>query len=330
MIAAYNEKDVIRGKLENSLEIDYPKDRLEIVVVSDCSSDGTDEIVRSFSEKGIRLHRMAKRSGKVAGHKSALKHIECDILVFSDAATIYHKSAIKELVRRFSNPDVACVGGSLSYKNPDQSMTGRNEQTYWSYETFIRRLESRFDSLPAVSGAIYALRSEMYQDVPDHLADDLINPLYVRRLGYRSVFEPKAMCWDIATKNLGDEFAKRRRIAAQNAAGLIYMRDLLDPFKYMRFSWILISHKLLRLILPVFLMVLYICGLMLPACAIQWTIMTFLMNSFLLLSLIGFFLEHISIKNRIFSFPLYFVLSNLAILFGILEALAGKKHGTWE
>ncbi len=330
VIAAHNEGKSIRHKLENSLRSDYPKDKLEIVVVSDNSSDETDRIVESFAKDGIILHRMPKRGGKLAGHKSVLKEVKSEIVLFSDATTIYHKDAVKELVKHFVKENVGCVGGAVTYKKFENLGSGVEEQKYFSYEVAVRKMENWVDSVPVVSGAIYALRRELYPDIPDHLADDLINPLYVKKVGYRTLFEPNAKCQEISPRNIESEFKKRRRIAAQNVAGLFYMRSLLNPFRYPLFSWILFSHKVLRLALPFVYIAILISGLMLLKDILSLNLIVLTVMIIIGLFLLGKFSGIINEMKHTFSLPIYFLAFHVGIIFGVIESLFGKKYATWQ
>jgi cellulose synthase/poly-beta-1,6-N-acetylglucosamine synthase-like glycosyltransferase len=363
VIAAYNEEESIREKLENCLCLDYPREKLEIVVVSDHSSDRTDDIVRSFAGQGIRLHRMPRRGGKLAGHRSVLKEIKSDIVLFSDATTIYHKNVIKELVKHCSRKEIGCVGGAITYKELDRQgsrvhpvrnsstlpsegsdgalnsvstskgslfSNGVKEQKYFSYEVMVRKLENQVDSVPVVSGAIYAIRKELYADIPDHLADDLINPLHVRKLGYLTLFEPNAQCWEVTPRNLKGEYLKRKRIAAQNVAGLFHMRGLLNPFKYPVFSWILFSHKVLRLILPFLYVVIAITGLLFVEKWINLTSIALIIGVMVCVYLV---VRYLGISKKIInllSLPMYFVIFHIGIILGIIESFLGKKYATWQ
>lgn len=330
VIAAYNEGKSIRHKLENSLRLDYPKDKLEIVVVSDNSSDETDRIVESFTKDGVRLHRMPKRGGKLAGHKSVLKEVKSEIVVFSDATTIYHKDAVKELVKHFVRKDVGCVGGAVTYKELENCGSGVKEQKYFSYEAVIRKMENQVDSVPVVSGAIYAIRKKFYTEIPLHLADDLINPLHVKKMGYLTLFEQNAKCWEISARNIEDEFKKRKRIAAQNVAGLFYMRSLLNPFRYPLFSWILFSHKVLRLVLPFVYIAILISGIILLKDILSLNLIVLAVMIIIGLFLLGKFSGSIKEIKHVFSLLIYFLVFHVGIILGIIESLFGKKYATWQ
>jgi cellulose synthase/poly-beta-1,6-N-acetylglucosamine synthase-like glycosyltransferase len=331
IVAAFNEEKAIKSKLDNCLELDYPSDKFKIVIVSDCSSDDTDKIVKSYGGNGIQLWRMPQRSGKVSGHKDVLSRVHSDIVIFSDATTLYHPSAIRELVKNFADDRVGCVGGALQYASPSKSIPGLPEQRYWSYETFIRKLESQVESLPAVSGAIYALRPKLYADMPEYLADDLVNPLHVRMSGFLTIYEPNALCWDNTNSYLGDEFQKRKRIAAQNVSGLLYMYSLLNPFRFPAFSWILFSHKVLRLLLPFALLLLIISALFLLPVHVKFMAIFVVLLVISVLALCYDIIQRKRTKrSTIFHFILYSLVSNTAIVVGVVEALFGKKYATWQ
>jgi cellulose synthase/poly-beta-1,6-N-acetylglucosamine synthase-like glycosyltransferase len=273
---------------------------------------------------------MPRRGGKLAGHRSVLKEIKSDIVIFSDATTIYHKNVIKELVKHFSQKEIGCVGGAITYKELDRQGSRIKEQKYFSYEVMVRKLENKVDSVPVVSGAIYAIRKELYADIPDHLADDLINPLHIRKLGYLTLFEPNAQCWEVTPRNLKGEYLKRKRIAAQNAAGLFHMRVLLNPFKYPVFSWILFSHKVLRLILPFLYAAIVITGLLFVEKWINLTSIALIIGvmvcGYLVVRYLGIFKKIINLL----SLPMYFVIFHIGIILGIMESFFGKKYATWQ
>jgi cellulose synthase/poly-beta-1,6-N-acetylglucosamine synthase-like glycosyltransferase len=216
------------------------------------------------------------------------------------------------------------------YEEFNNHTTGIEEQRYSSYDLFVRDVESRIDSAPVVCGAIYAIRRGLYPDIPTHLADDLVNPLYAKKMGYRTLFEPNAKCFETSTKNLNQEFRKRKRIAAQNVAGLFYMRSLLNPFKYFIFSWILFSHKVLRLVLPFLYIAILIFGMMLIKEALSLELILLAISVVTGLFLIGKSFTIFKKRNRILSLPMYFIVFHVGIIFGIIESIYGKKYATWQ
>jgi cellulose synthase/poly-beta-1,6-N-acetylglucosamine synthase-like glycosyltransferase len=257
VIAAYNEEKNIGAKLNDILSLEYPNDKMEITVVSDSSSDGTDEIIRNFADRGVSLVRMERRSGKIAAYNKVIPETKGDILVFSDATSLLDKDSLKNLVSNFNDATVGCAGGLLMYINPKNAIVGKGEKKYWSYEKKIREYESALDSLPSVSGTLYAVRKNLYPlSMKNELADDLIIPITVRKLGYKTVFEKSAVCKDYTTISLAEEMTKRVRITLQNIRGLIDQLGILNPLRYGLFSWLVFSHKVCRLFVPLFLLLL--------------------------------------------------------------------------
>lgn len=330
IIAAYNEEQVIAKKIENSLDLEYPKEKLEIIVVSDASDDSTDEIVKKYVDRGVILHRMEKRGGKISGHHSVVSKTKGEILIFSDATGLYKKDVVRKLVANFADKRVGCVGGILRYVDPKSSMLGAGEGLYWRYEMFLRKKESMLGKLPAVSGSIYAVRKELYVDFPSDLADDLIVPLTAQKKGYFVVYEQDAVCVEETISNKKQEFAKRSRIANQNIRGILYMKDMLNVFKYRLTAFILFSHKFLRLVVPVAMILLFILTVFLAGENSFLNVLLVLQLIFYLSALAGYILEKIGQKNRILAISFYFCTTNIGLLFGVLKFILGKNEKIWQ
>lgn len=330
VIPAYNEEKSIRDKLENVLALNYPPGKIEIIVVSDASSDRTDEIVDGFRHRGVTLLRMEHRNGKIAAYRRALSHLRGEIIVFSDATSILDSEAVAKLVGNFNDSSVGCVGGLLRYVNPGKAMVGEGESQYWSYEKKIREYESHLSSLTSVSGTLYAVRKNLYPgDMKDDLADDFIVPFEVKKKGFRVVLEPEAVCVERAVHSMAEEMAKRIRITLQNIRGLLDRIEILNPFKYGVYSILVISHKLFRLLVPVFLMMLFISNAVLAFESNLFLVLLLFQGIFYLTAVIGYFTSK-KLKLKIVESVFYFCLSNLAILIGILRFVKGRKVVTWE
>ena len=330
VIPAYNEEKSIRDKLRNVLALNYPTEKIEIVVVSDASSDRTDEIVESFKPMGVKLLRMEQRNGKIAAYRKALAHLKGEILLFSDATSILDREAVTHLVGNFNDPSVGCAGGLLLYVNPKKAMVGEGESQYWSYEKKIREYESRLSSLTSVSGTLYAVRKNLYPgDMKDDLADDFIVPFEVKMKGFRVVLEPEAVCRELTVHSIPEEMAKRVRITLQNIRGLLDRLEILNPFKYGIYSVLVISHKVFRLLVPVFLLVLFVSNAVLAFESRLFLLLLFSQLFFYLAAIVGYFLNK-SVKLKVIESIFYFCLSNLAILIGIIRYFKGKRVVTWE
>lgn len=330
VVSAYNEEKNIGAKLNNLTNLDYPKDKIEIVVISDKSSDRTDEIVKGFSDEGVKLVKLHERSGKIAAYRKVLPQLKGEIIVFSDATSIIYPATISKLMRNFNDKSVGCAGGLLIYVNSKDAIVGKGEKKYWSYEKRIRDFEWRISSLPSVSGTLYAIRKELYPlDMKDYLADDLIAPFNVVKKGFRTVFEKEAVCRDYTTLDIKEEMAKRIRITVQNIRGLLEYPGILNPFKYGLFSLLVISHKLFRLLVPVFLLILFVVSVILSFYAWFFVPVTLVQIVFYALGLSGYSINK-KVKFGLGNSLFYFCLSNLAILEGIIEFLKGYKVVTWE
>jgi len=251
LVAAYNEEAVIARKLENCLQLDYPRDKLEIVVASDGSTDRTEEIVESYAARGVVLAKFP-RTGKTGMQNRVARSARGDILVFSDANALYRADAIAKLVRHFAVPSVGGVCGQLVYRARNAA-AGRSESLYWDYEKFMKLRESALSSVVGANGSIYAVRRADYVPIDDGLISDLVEPLALVRSGKRVVYEPQAISEEDPSDSYGIEFRRKVRILTRAILGLISMRELLNPLRFGIFSVQLFMHKLLRFLTPLFL-----------------------------------------------------------------------------
>ena len=251
IIAAYNEESGIERKLLNTLALDYPRDRLEIMVASDGSSDRTNDIVKSFADRGIQLLAYP-RTGKTGCQNLAAKAARGDILVFSDANAAYHPQAIRKLVRNFADREVGCAVGQLVYESSGNA-AGDCEDSYWTYEKFMKVRESQISSLIGANGSIYAVRRDAYVELDLDLISDFCEPLALVREGYRVVYEHEAVSVEEASDGFDVEFRRKVRILTRSIRGLLRMRVLLNPFRYGWFAVQLAMHKLMRFLTPLFL-----------------------------------------------------------------------------
>ncbi len=329
IIAAHNEAAVITAKLENVLGLDYPQGRLEVIVVSDASSDRTDELVAGFAGRGVRLVRQEPRGGKLAAVRRGVGVASGEILVISDATSQLEPSGLRSMAGRFADPGIGAVSGRVIFRAPGDAPIGGGEKAYWSYNSGVLEAESELASLTSVSGTYFAVRSELFpQDVPRDLAEDLVVPLAVVARGLQVVLDPGAVCFESAVASDRQEIRKRSRITVQNIRGLTWGRALLNPFRHGRFAVFLISHKLLRVLSPVLLIVMGVANVL--VWRRHWAMAAFGAGQaafYLVGLLVG------PLRLRRFG-PLnaihFFCLSNLAVAIGIVQFLGGHRAAVWD
>lgn len=324
LIAAYNEEKIIQKKIENSLAIDYPKDKLEIIVASDGSTDKTNEIVNNYKDKGVILKELP-RAGKITALNKTLPTATGEIVVLSDANTMYKEDAIKKLIRNFADESIGGVSGNVTLMS-EKATYGQGESLYGRYEKYIQKKETNLSSIIGVDGAMYAIRKNLFSTIPnDIILDDLVNGMNIAKQGYRVIYEDEAIGYeDTASSNKG-EFIRRIRVAG-GGFQIIFKNQgipsITQPFLLFQF----ISHKLFRWLTPFFLISLFITNLTLININIFYNFCLILQLLFYLFAILsGLF----KLKNKVFGIPFYFCLIHLASIIGLYRLLTGKLKVTW-
>lgn len=330
LITAFNEEAAIRQKIENTLEINYPPEMLEIVVASDGSTDRTDEIVGEFASRGVKLFRQEGRVGKTTTQNNAILHATGDIVLFSDATTEYGSDVLEHLLPPFADEAVGCVAGRLVYLDNESTNVGKGAQNYWSYETFLKTAESQACSLIGASGCLYAVRREAYEPMYAEACSDFLICTILFRKGLRSVFAADAVCYEHTNHHAGDELRMRVRVISQTFTDLWRNRDMLNPFRSGFYAIELISHKLLRYAVPLILMTLVIANSLLAASSPFYLATLVLQSSFYALAFAGWLIERSGRPSGLLAMPLYFTLANFASAVGFYKFLRGEKYERWE
>lgn len=327
IISAFNEETVIARKLENALALDYPAEDLEIMVISDGSTDETDAIVSQYSDRGVVLRRQEPQAGKSAGLTRFVPEAHGDVVVFSDANSMYEPDALRQLVQHFADPRVGYVVGHQRYTK-DSTAVSISESAYWRYETWIKQQESRLSSVVGGDGAIYAIRSELFEPLlPDDISDFTL-PLKIVANGFRGIFESKAICYEHTAANFGGEFRRKARIVNRSLRAVLRVPQVLNPFRVKLFALQLLLHKVLRWFVPFFLCGTLISNIYLAMYAEEiylWTL--FMQLGFYSLALMRF-VPFIGRQKPIF-IAYYFCLVNLAAALGILQQLFGRSVAVW-
>jgi cellulose synthase/poly-beta-1,6-N-acetylglucosamine synthase-like glycosyltransferase len=325
IISAYNEALTIREKLTNSLSLDYPGDLLQIIVVSDASDDGTDEIVREFASQGVGLRRQAERRGKTAGLNAVIPVASGEVLVFSDANAMYQHDALRMLVRNFADPQVGCVTGEARYVVGGATPSEAGEMAYWNYEMAIKRLETAVGSMVGGDGAIYAIRAGLWRALPEDAINDFLNPLQIVAAGWRAVYEPDAICYEETAGTTGREYRRRVRIVSRSWRAVFQAPAALNPFRVGLFSLSLVSHKILRWLSGIFLVLALAAPLgmndQIEAGHARMMIVATAIVAALMLT--------VPAIRRLASYALYFLVITVASLVGIAKGSVGRVSGTW-
>ncbi|MDY6989600.1 MAG: glycosyltransferase family 2 protein [Thermodesulfobacteriota bacterium] len=329
IIPAYNEAKAIERKIQNTLALQYPKDRLEILVGSDGSTDETPALMRKFAPFGVRSIDFHKNRGKTAVQNDLVKQSKGEILVFTDAASFLEADALKRLLRNFADERVGCVAGRVRFVNTDMNITSQSQGLYWRYEVKIRDMESKLGSLIGVDGPLYGVRRDCYVPLKTNVISDLLTPLLVLEKGKKAVWEPEANVTEYPTTTTSDEFSTRRRITVRGLVGISLYGRLLNPLRHPFMSLQLFLHKVLRWFVGPILILNILATCILSG---HWLFssMLLLYLLFFLSATLGWFAEHRGIKAGVLTVPYYFTLVNLAATMGIVDFFAKREVVAWE
>lgn len=330
IITAYNEEQDLAAKLENTLALEYPENCLEVMVASDCSSDRTDEIVRGFASRGVQLHRQPQRLGKTAAQNAAVEQATGEIIVFSDATTFYQKDVLLTMMPNFADPTVGCVTGRLIYTDSTQSSVGHGARSYWGYESFLRQHESSVRSLIGVCGCLYAVRRSAYRPLYHEACSDFVIATKMVEQGLRAVYEPTAICTEETNVQANKELTTRVRIITQTFADLWRNRAMMNPLTSGFFAVQLLSHKVLRYLVPVFLMAILGSSAVLASSSILFAFVFAGQVGFYVAAAMADLLERSGLHSRLLAIPHYFVLGNLASVIAFYQFLRGERYIRWD
>jgi cellulose synthase/poly-beta-1,6-N-acetylglucosamine synthase-like glycosyltransferase len=335
-IAAYNERDYIDEKVKNSMQLDYPHEKLHMIWVTDGSDDGTPDLLKKY--EGIEVYHLPERNGKIGAMNRGMKLVKSPIVVFSDANTMLGKESIRRIVNLFSDPKVGCVSGEKRIFSKDKdTAAGAGEGLYWKYESTLKKWDAELYSVVGAAGELFAIRTELYQEVePDTILDDFIISLRVAQKGYTIQYDPDAYAIETASANVKEELKRKVRISAGGVQSVIRLASLLNIFKFGILSFQYISHRVLRWTLAPLLLL-----LMLIACLILalhegifdlglYSVIFWLQIVFYLAALLGWYLENRSVKIKLLFVPYYFFIMNLSVFLGLKRYLKRSQSVNWE
>jgi cellulose synthase/poly-beta-1,6-N-acetylglucosamine synthase-like glycosyltransferase len=331
VIAAYNEQADIGAKLENILSLDYPRDKLEIIVASDGSDDDTNQIVTNFADQGVKLLALP-RQGKADALNAGVATATGDILVFSDANSIFSKNALRALVAPFADPTVGGVAGNQRYAPKTATMTNNEgEQSYWDFDRKLKVSQSQAGNAISATGAIYAIRRSLFRTVPPGVTDDFVTSTSVIAQGYRLVFAPQAVAFEPVAGASDREFGRKVRIMTRGLRAVLVMRELLNPFRYGFYALQLFSHKVLRRLMFAPLIVLLVVNPFLWNQGLFYQVTMLLQIAFYGCALLGWRLANTKLGNlKLFSIPYYFCMVYVAALIATLNIVRGRRIDRWQ
>lgn len=333
MICAYNEEEVVAEKMQNTLALDYPKDKLRIMWVTDGSNDHTNELLAAYPEVDIVFS--PERRGKTAALKHGLQELQTRYVAFTDANTMINATALREIARLFMDPTVGCVSGEkrVAAKKAGE-MAAEGEGLYWKYESTLKKWDSELYSAMGAAGELYAMDPTLYREVPDEaLLDDFMMSMYVVEAGKRIAYTPDAFAQEYGSANIHEESKRKRRIAAGGLQSIWWLRGMLNPIRQPLVTFQYVSHRVLRWSVTPVAMILLLAvniGLVAIGAGTFYTIMLALQLLFYLMALGGWLLNRYGHKNKLLYTAYYFVFMNLNVFRGMAYLRTHGKSGTWE
>ncbi len=336
-IAAYNEKDYIDNKVKNNLNLDYPKEKIKQIWVTDGSNDGTPELLKKY--KDVKVYHEEKRNGKIGAINRGMQFIDTPIVIFTDANTLLNKDAVKQIIKLFQDQKTGCVAGEkrIHSKLADTAINS-GENIYWKFESTIKKWDAELYSAVGAAGELFAVRTKLFEKVEaDTILDDFIISLRIVKKGYRIKYAPDAYAVETASANINEELKRKIRISAGGIQSVFRLKELLNPFKYGIFSWQFLSHKVLRwLFVPFSFPLLFIFNLLIIifypnnsgfnvyhiSIIIQILLIIFIIT--------GSILKNTKTKKKIIFIPYYIYIMNYSVWAGLYRFIKGKQSVNWE
>ncbi len=332
IVPCFNEADYIEDKILNSLQLAYPAEKLQLIFISDGSTDDTHLRVKKYPQV-LALHEDA-RNGKAAAMNRAMQFVKAPIVVFCDANTELNPEAIREMVKHYADPGVGAVTGEKRIITKDkENASGAGEGIYWKYESFLKQLDSDFYTIVGAAGELMSYRTELFKPLPkDTLLDDLMQSMLIATNGFRVIYEKNAYAAETASANVGEELKRKVRIAAGAFQSMTRLPKAFNLFGNFKVSFLFISHRVLRWTLaPLSLLLLFVLNIPL---ALQdgniYSLLMFAQVVFYGMALLGWYLANKQIKVKALFVPYYFFIMNLCMYLGLIRFLRGKQSANWE
>lgn len=333
IIAAYNEENIIQAKIENTLALDYPADKIRYIVVTDGSTDATPSVVVAFPQ--VKLMHINERNGKIAAVHRVMKEVDTDIVVYTDANTFLNKEALRLMMRHYADPETGAVSGEKRVQVDESSDATAGEGFYWRYESKLKKWDSELYTVVGAAGELFSIRTALYQPVPQNaLLDDFMISMMIVLKGYRIIYEPDAYAMEKSSANVEEELKRKVRIASGGIQSMVWLKQLLNPFPRPLLSFQYISHRVLRwTVTPLLMILVCILNIWLVADGAGWLyrLLLVMQAGFYALAIMGWIFEKKSIRVKVLFIPYYFCVMNYAVLSGMLRYIRTRPQtGVWE
>lgn len=331
VVPCYNEADIIKEKIINSLGLEYPKEKFEIVFITDGSNDHFREVLSEYPT--VKLLHEDRRAGKTAAENRAMKFVNSPFVVFTDANTKLNKKAIKNIVKHFCKENVGCVSGEKRVLvEEEDSASSAGEGMYWKYESFLKKMDSKFYSAVGAAGELVAFRTSLYKDLPeDTILDDFMQSLLIAAEGYRIVYEPDAYAMETGSDTTSEELKRKVRISAGGWQSMKRLFFKITPFNHPLLFFQYLSHRVLRwTITPFLLLLIFLLNFFLLDEGLIYQLVMIAQLFFYAAALLGYVLENRKLRIKVLFIPFYFCMMNYAVVAGLFRFLKGSQKSTWE
>ncbi len=331
IVACYNEADILDEKVKNTLDLQYPLEKLNLYFVTDGSNDNSVEVLKKY-ERVVTFHD-DKRAGKVAAVNRVMPHVKTPIVAYCDANTFLNPEALVHLARHYKDPKVGAVAGEKKiYQGDKEHAAGSGEGAYWKYESALKKLDSELHTVVGAAGELFSVRTELYEDVPGNIIiEDFFLSMRIVERGFRVVYEPDAYAMETSSASVKEEQKRKVRIAAGGIQSIVKLYGLLNVFKYGVVTFQYVSHRVLRWTLtPLLLPVVFVLNYLLLNLHPVYLVLFIGQVLFYSISLLGYLLQGKKIKFKMLFIPYYFTFMNWSVYRGFLRYIGGKQSAVWE
>lgn len=331
VVPAYNEEDFILKKVENCLQLDYPKEKFEIIFITDGSTDRTKELLEQDGR--VKVLHEDRRAGKSAAENRAMKFVKSEIVVFCDANTLLNKEAIRELVKHYRDPKVGAVSGEKRIMTSEaEGASAAGEGLYWKYESALKKMDSEMLTIVGAAGELISFRTSLVQDLEeDTILDDFMQSMRIALKGYRVIYEPNAYAMETASADVKEELKRKVRICAGGWQSMSRLLSAFNFFKHPLLTFLYTSHRVLRWSIAAFsLPFIFLLNIFLLEEGWLYQVLFAGQVLFYLMALVGWYLQSKKIKVKILFVPYYFTMMNYAVFAGFIRWLKGSQKATWE